>query len=289
MKHTEKEKGNSVQLVKDNLSLRLLTSLIFVPFFLLLYDYGSIPFLFFTAGMIAVMSYEFFMILKAKGLEPYFKIGVVSSVVLAFTAYFSSALFTHFVITSLIILLSVSELTRKKRDNLIMHISSTVFGVIYTGWMGGHILLLRHLSGTMLNSSILVLFALYMIWMADTGAFFAGSLFGKHKIMPRISPSKSYEGLIGGIVFSILSGFAFRFFWARFLSVPDIIFIGLIGSLGGLAGDLVESAMKRDAELKDVSSFLPGHGGVLDRFDSVLFALPLIYYYFMFFLSGRMH
>lgn len=275
-------------MAKDNLIFRLLTSLIFVPFFLLLYDFGGMPFLFFTAGMIAVMAYEFFMILKAKGMEPYFKIGIAASVILAFTAYFSSALFIHFLITSLIIFLSVAELTRKSRDKVIIHISSTIFGVIYTGWMGGHILLLRHLSGMLVNSSLLVLFALYMIWLADTGAFFAGSLFGKHKILPRISPSKTYEGLIGGIVFSILAGFVFRYFWADFLTVTDIIIIGLIGSLGGLAGDLVESAMKRDAELKDVSSFLPGHGGVLDRFDSVLFALPLIYYYLMFFVKGRL-
>ena len=267
---------------------RMITSIFFVPFFLFLFDYGSIPLLIFIAGLIAVLSYEFFQILNQKGLEPYFKLGIIGSIITAFVMYFTSQAISFFVLTLLFITLSVAELTRKNNDRIILHMSSTIFGIMYIGWLGGHFLLLRQMSNAYFNSAVLFFFALYMVWMADTGAFFAGTLFGKHKILERISPSKTYEGLIGGMIFTVLSGLLYRFLWARFIPIIDIVIIGIIAALAGLAGDLVESAMKRDANVKDASSILPGHGGVLDRFDSVLFALPLIYYYMLYILMPRL-
>jgi phosphatidate cytidylyltransferase len=264
-----------------------LTSVAFVPFFLAIFDYGSYPFLFLILGIIGIMAYEFFYLLREKNLQPYLKAGVIASVVLGFIMYYSSALFTYFLITLLIMFVTVGELRRKDKGKSIIYMSSTTFGVIYTGWLGGHMLLVRQFSETNLYSGILIYLPFLMIWMADTGAFFLGSLFGRHKIIPQISPSKSYEGLVGGMLFSFLSGLGFMKLWAPFLSVIDILFLSLIAVIAGLCGDLVESAMKRDANIKDISSFLPGHGGVLDRFDSILFALPLFYYYFVFFLKGR--
>ncbi len=284
----QKGKENLGKLANSSLIYRFLVAIVFVPFFLALFTYGGYPYMFFILGLIAVLSFEFFHILEAKGLEPYFKFGIVASVIVAITQYYSSANFTYFIFTLIIISLSVSELMRKNVKHAITHMSTTVFGVIYTGWLGGHFLLLRELSYNITHSAVLLLFGLYMIWMADTGAFFVGTIFGKHKILPNISPSKSYEGLVGGVLFSILSGYVFRYFWAHFIPIYDMIFIGIIAALGGLAGDLVESAMKRDAKIKDASSFLPGHGGVLDRFDSVLFGLPLLYYYFLLIMIPRL-
>lgn len=282
-----KGKEDLEKLNKSNLFFRLLTSVAFVPFFLAIFDYGSYPFLFLILGIIGIMAYEFFYLLREKNLQPYFKAGVIASVVLGFIMYYSSALFTYFLITLLIMLVTVGELRRKDGGKSIIYMSSTTFGVIYTGWLGGHMLLVRQFSEANLYSGILIYLPFLMIWMADTGAFFLGSLFGRHKIIPQISPSKSYEGLVGGLLFSFLSGFGFMKLWAPFLSVIDILLLSLIAVIAGLCGDLVESAMKRDANIKDISSFLPGHGGVLDRFDSILFALPLFYYYFVFFLKGR--
>ncbi|MDD3804329.1 MAG: phosphatidate cytidylyltransferase [bacterium] len=276
------------KLNKSNLFFRLLTSFAFVPFFLAIFDFGSYPFLFLILGIIGIMAYEFFYLLRAKKLNPYFKVGVFSSVILGFIMYYSSALFTYFLITFLIMLVTVGELRREKNGESIIYMSSTTFGVIYTGWLGGHMLLVRQFSESVFNSGIMIYLPFLMIWMADTGAFFLGSLIGKHKIIPRISPSKSYEGLIGGLIFSFLSGFAFMKIWAQFLTAADILILSIIAVTAGLAGDLVESAMKRDANIKDISSFLPGHGGVLDRFDSILFALPLFYYYFVFILKSRL-
>lgn len=267
----------------------MFTSVIFVPFFLAVFNYGSYPYLFLILGIIGIMSYEFFYLLREKGLQPYFRIGVFASVMLGFVMYYSSALFTYFLMTLLIMLVTVGELRRKDSSKSIIYMSATLFGVMYTGWLGSHMLLIRQLSDIVFGSGVLIYLAFLMIWMGDTGAFFLGSLFGKHKIIPLVSPSKTYEGLFGSLLFSFLSGLVFKFIWGGFLNIIDISILALISTIAGLGGDLVESALKRDAKLKDISSFLPGHGGVLDRFDSILFALPLFYYYFVFFLKGRIH
>lgn len=276
------------KLLKNNIIIRVVTSAVFIPLFLSIFDYGGLPYIFLMLGIISILTYEFMSILSAKGLQPYFRIGIFSSILLGFIMNFSSALFTYFFITMLIIFLSVSELRRKDDRKSIIYMSATAFGVIYTGWLGGHMLLIRQAGENMFNSGILIFLALGMIWMGDTGAFIVGSLLGKHKINTRISPSKSFEGLFGGMLFSFLTGLGIKFIYMPFLSVWDCIVLGLIASLAGLAGDFVESAMKRDANIKDVSSFLPGHGGVLDRFDSVLFALPLLYYYFELIVKQRL-
>lgn len=275
------------KLNNSSLALRLITSVFFVPLFLLLFDYGSIPLLLFIAGLIAIFAYEFFQILTQRGLEPYFKLGILGSVITAFVMYFTSQTMSLFALTILFIVISVNELTRRNNDRIIVHMSSTIFGIIYTGWMGGHILLLRQLSGQYFNSAILVFLALFLIWMNDTWAFFTGTLFGRHKLIVRISPSKTYEGLIGGLIMSVFSALVFRHFFAPFIPLQDMIIMTLIAGLAGLAGDLVESAMKRDARVKDASAILPGHGGVLDRFDSVLFALPVLYYYILYIVIPR--
>jgi len=272
---------------QDNLSYRLLTSFLFVPFFLVIFNYGSFPYLFLMLGIIGIMSYEFFYLLREKGLNPYLRTGIFASIVLGLIMNYSSALFTYFLITLLLLFISVVELRRNDPTKSIIYMSVTTFGVLYTGWLGGHMILIGKTSYNLLNSPKLIYLAFLMIWMADTGAFFIGSRFGKHKIIPKISPSKSYEGLVGGFIFSFVSGFLFSLFFFRELNILDNFILSLISTFAGLAGDLVESAMKRDAQLKDVSSFLPGHGGVLDRFDSILFALPLFYYYFILVIKSR--
>ncbi len=276
-----------VKFKNKELSYRLFVSFLFIPFFLAIFSYGSYPYLFMILGIIGIMSYEFFTLLKEKGLQPYLRTGILSSIVISFIMNYSSAIFTYFLITVLIIFVSIRELRRNDTDKSIVYISATTFGVLYSGWLGGHMILIERLSFSLFDSPKLVVLSFLMIWMSDTGAFFVGSRFGKHKILPRISPSKSYEGLIGGFIFSLLSGSIYSLFYFKELLFVDIFILSIISSIGGLSGDLIESAMKRDAQLKDISSFLPGHGGVLDRFDSVLFALPLIYYYTIFVINYR--
>lgn len=133
------------------------------------------------------------------------------------------------------------------------------------------------------NGRNLVLIPFISAWCADAGAYFIGSKFGKHKLAPSISPKKSFEGAFGGVAGGILGmliyGIILHFCKT---DVPWIAFIviGFFGSFFGLLGDLFLSYIKRDCKIKDFGNFLPGHGGVLDRFDSVLFVVPVCYYLF---------
>lgn len=114
------------------------------------------------------------------------------------------------------------------------------------------------------------------IWVNDSGAYCVGSLIGKHKMFPRVSPGKSWEGLVGGFAFSLLTGYVFSLFVADY-SAWQWILIALTVSVFGTFGDLMESLLKRTIGVKDSGKFMPGHGGVLDRFDSLLFALPAVW------------
>jgi len=125
----------------------------------------------------------------------------------------------------------------------------------------------------------LVILVFLLTWSADTGAYLVGSILGRHKLAPRISPGKSIEGVAGGVLFAIGAGVvAARTFMHGELTPWFGALLGAIAAIVGLLGDLVESQLKRDARVKDASDAIPGHGGALDRFDSVLFVAPLIYY-----------
>jgi phosphatidate cytidylyltransferase len=134
------------------------------------------------------------------------------------------------------------------------------------------------------NGRYLVLIPFISAWCSDAGAYFIGSKFGKHKLAPSISPKKSIEGAFGGVAGGILGmliyGIILHFCKT---DVPWLIFVfmGVLGSVFGLLGDLFLSYIKRDCKIKDFGNFLPGHGGVLDRFDSVLFVVPVCYYLFL--------
>ena len=121
---------------------------------------------------------------------------------------------------------------------------------------------------------------LCLTWINDTGAYLVGSKFGKTPLFPRISPKKTWEGTIGGIVFCILSGFLIHRVFGV-LSLTDWMVVGGIASVFGTLGDLIESMLKRSVGVKDSGSFLPGHGGFLDRFDSFIFEIPFVFLYLM--------
>ena len=147
---------------------------------------------------------------------------------------------------------------------------------------------LRNFGGAF--SSFYVLYALCISWMSDIGAYFFGTFFGKRKLCPAISPKKTVEGLVGGILFSLFVSVIICLLFERFMfdtgvrvNFHYIIPISLIGSLISIVGDLVFSVVKRGCHVKDFGSFIPGHGGFLDRFDSVIFVAPFVYFMVNFF------
>ena len=126
----------------------------------------------------------------------------------------------------------------------------------------------------------MVFYLVAVSWLTDTGAFFVGRRLGARKLAPRISPNKTLEGTAGGIIVACVIGIPLGI-WME-VPLRDAAFLALLGSLAGQIGDLAKSAMKRDAGIKDFGGLFPGHGGVLDRFDSILFNAPLFYFYLRF-------
>lgn len=154
-----------------------------------------------------------------------------------------------------------------------LDLSFTLLGVIYIFIGFFHLLLLRQLP----EGFWLVLYLFIVVWGTDTGAYFTGIILGKHKLAPLISPKKTWEGFAGGLLSGVLVAYIYSIYVP--LAAGKVLFyIAPLVSLAGQLGDLFESSLKRFAKIKDSGQIIPGHGGVLDRFDSTLWAAPVIYY-----------
>jgi len=162
---------------------------------------------------------------------------------------------------------------------VLSQIALTIFGIIYVGCLFSYSGLLRGLP----HGVFWVFLLAGATFMADTSAYFVGHLIGRHKIAPKVSPGKTVEGLIGGVIGSIIAAFLCRaLFWKEFREADCWIIGVLVGVIGPL-GDLSESLVKRSVGVKDSGHLIPGHGGLLDRLDALLFTAPLVYYYAKFF------
>ena len=153
----------------------------------------------------------------------------------------------------------------------------TVLGILYGGLMFAFIALIKRDFGPAGGDTIVLV--LMTAWLSDTGGYFAGKFLGKRKLYPAISPNKTWAGAIGGVVAALAGGFAMQQLRMRQLAVVDVIVLAGVGSVLGQLGDLVESMVKRSRGVKDSGAILPGHGGLLDRLDAVLFIAPWFYLY----------
>jgi phosphatidate cytidylyltransferase len=161
-----------------------------------------------------------------------------------------------------------------------------LFGLLYVGWLGSYIIALRVAGGEglLLPAKVLTLFFI-VVFAGDTGAYYTGRTLGKKKLAPRISPGKTVEGAIGGLLGNVSAGFIAHYTFFPELNPLHIVPLTLMMGLLGIAGDLCESMLKRGANAKDAGQLIPGHGGLLDRLDSMLFNAPLLYCYFETFLK----
>jgi phosphatidate cytidylyltransferase len=168
--------------------------------------------------------------------------------------------------------------TSKDFSSTISHMGIMFFGIFYIGFLLSHISLIR----TMVNGKQWILFLILTVWAGDVFALLSGSLLGRHKLYPKISPNKTYEGLAGGIIGSIMVALAFALLFIPQLKIGLCILLAIgLGVLGQL-GDFTESMLKRGAQVKDSGSLIPGHGGMLDRLDSFLFSAPFLHYSLLF-------
>ncbi|MBX3266544.1 MAG: phosphatidate cytidylyltransferase [Acidobacteria bacterium] len=181
-----------------------------------------------------------------------------------------------------LIVVIIAETFRFQKDfsKLLAGLGVTVFGVIYIAFLGGFLIATRvgfeNVPGL---STKLLLFFFAVIFGSDSGAYFAGRAFGKHKLAPAISPGKTIEGLIGGLLAAAVIAAACSWLFFPELNVWFAVGLGIVMAAVGVLGDLAESAMKRGSGTKDAANILPGHGGLLDRLDSLLLNAPILYYF----------
>ena len=272
---------------------RILTALVGIPLAVVLVFWGGLPFAAAMGLVSALGALEFYGNVRKLGMRPVEWAGLASVVLLAVIArsYERSTIGSLFpaVLTLLLILSFCVELLRKERSP-IANVGSTVFGAIYVGWLISHLVAMRQIDRPIDVCSyhtevgaVLVMFTFLCTWACDTGAYFLGRAYGKNKLAPKLSPNKTIEGAVGGLVCSVLVAMVV----GMVIKLPQqhALALGAICGLLTQLGDLSESAIKRELGIKDFGTLVPGHGGVLDRFDSLLFTGPAVFYYAVIFLS----
>ncbi len=254
-------------------SIILILVIIVTIFVLPIWTFSVVASIFIGLGL-----YEFFG-LDPKGAFPrsFVYLGVFSGVSLPYITYFYrptggiwEALFFIIVLIGLFII----QFARKENQNAVTLIALTLFGVFYIGWFFTYLVKIRFLE----DGYKLVAYLLLVTKAGDIGAYLVGSRFGRHRLIPRISPNKSVEGAVGGLLFSIAFALISRYFLS-WLSFGAILMSGILIGVFAQLGDLAESLIKRDYQVKDSSLILPGIGGMLDVIDSILFTAPIFYIY----------
>ncbi len=165
--------------------------------------------------------------------------------------------------------------------------AASIFGVVYVALLGGYLVAVRVIESSTIDRLPFKLLLLYflIVFAGDTGAYYVGRSLGSHKLAPRISPGKTIEGAIGGLLSNVAVAVIAHYTFFPELPVTHAVLLALVMGVLGQIGDLCESMLKRGAQAKDAGQVIPGHGGVLDRLDSLLFNAPVLYYFYVFFLK----
>ncbi len=293
--------------MSSELTKRVAFGVVAAPIAIAIVLYGGAPLAALLAVTAALGAWEFFRLARGTGLAPLDDLGIALAglIPLAVHAFYlhlydpnnpkALGIGTIAVLVALV-LLSVAIWTRGVAGRPLGAVSSTVFGVLYTGATLSYAYAISahpyafapsewHVGGWQIPSGgLLLLLPLLTTWASDIGAYAVGRAIGRHKLIPSVSPGKTVEGAIGGIIFSMLVAWAF----ARFALAPathlgfvwrpfGALGFGALVSVAAQLGDLAESLFKREAGVKDSSTLIPGHGGILDRCDSLLFVMPVSY------------
>lgn len=261
---------------------RVVTALVLIPFIYVVVRYfPPLYFLFFVALLAAIGQYEFYKFYyKTFSIFPL--IGLLFGAMILASFYADRYVFEMkgVAVTAIVILcLTCFIFFKANIHDSVTAVSVIIFGVLYVAWPLAHLIPLRGL----LNGQNLIFFILIVTWGVDTGAYYTGRNLGRHKLSPHISPGKTVEGAIGGVISCILSALLARWLFLPELSINNALFMGIGFGIISQIGDLSESMLKRGAGVKDSGSLLPAHGGLLDRIDSVIFTVPVFYYYIIYF------
>jgi phosphatidate cytidylyltransferase len=271
------------------MKLRVITAVVGIPLLLafVYFDFrvdaswfSRVPLLILLVGAAAAIgAVEFYRLATHAGARPLTVFGVIWAVLFVVAALFDVDWATGSLLASTAVL-PLIWLVIFRRDTRFQSWVWTLTGILYLGWTLGHYVALRQLD----HGRELVILAVFITFACDTSAFFVGRAWGRHHMTPRISPHKTWEGAIGGFVGAVAAALALRSVlnlgdWSLPLSYVEAIAVGCLIGVAAQLGDLLESLLKRRAGVKDSGNLIPGHGGVLDRIDSLVFTGVIVYYF----------
>ncbi len=259
----------------NNQTQRILTAAVLIPIILLVVVYGH-EFLFWSilSAVTLLALYEFYSLLEIKGIRCFSLLGLGLGLLLSLAALKGRPdciiAATSF---SVLACLVYAVFQRGQQSQAVPAIAGTLLGLFYLPWLLNYLLYVSRLS----QGRLLVIALFFAIWACDSGAYYVGCRYGKYKLAPAVSPGKTIEGAIGGLGLTIVVFLVARI-WLANVSVIEAVLLGIGVGVVSQMGDLCESQIKRWAEVKDTGSLIPGHGGVLDRIDSLIFSAPFFYY-----------
>jgi phosphatidate cytidylyltransferase len=270
------------------LSKRAITSVWYAAVISVIAWFGDGPgFTALTVVLGVLAAFEFYRMVAASKRPPLTYFGLVwtalfilsrsSGLLSLIETRFDPELVTPLLLTSALVLSLIGILARRQKEGAFTSWVWTIAGILYIGWLLSHLVALRGLE----SGRNLVFLVLFVTWISDTTAFFVGRRFGRHKLAPSISPAKTWEGTIGGVCGAIVV--SILFFTPTLFQLPlacgQVILLSVLVSILGQLGDLIESLLKRNLGVKDSGRLMQGHGGILDRIDSLILAGIVVYYY----------
>ena len=264
---------------------RIITALIVLPILIasILIDWLAPLFVALALAAMVAGLYEFWVLSGKRGLKANAGVGFLGAAALFTLFYFDAPATGAFLLVITLVALTMVVLSLEMMkgapfDKMIGAAGVTLLGVLYVVLLGGHLVAVRTGFLHPLSADLLSFFFL-VIMGSDTGAYYTGRSLGRHKLAPQISPGKTWEGAVGGMVTSLLMAALAHYWFFRELPLKWALPLSALMNVLGVLGDLTESALKRSAGAKDAAQILPGHGGLLDRLDSLLFNAPVIYYF----------
>jgi phosphatidate cytidylyltransferase len=221
-------------------------------------------------------AFEFYRMVATANVSPLTYFGLIATLLLIVSPHLNSDILVPLVLTSIVVLPLIWLTLRQQRERAFARWAWTVAGILYIGWLLSHWVALRELD----DGRNWVFFGLFTTIASDTGAYFIGKTLGRHYLAPSVSPGKTWEGAGGGVIAAIIISLFFVLPTPFLLPLSNgqAVFLGVAVSIFGQLGDLIESLFKRNMGVKEASRLLPGHGGALDRIDSIVLAGIVIYY-----------
>ncbi len=258
---------------------RILTTLVLLPVFIIIVVSKEIYYfalLTLTGAVLAEL--EYFKIVERMGVKVFKTVSMLWTLSFLCVALWPQSLQLEILISAGFLLFVITCLFSKMSPKEIFEsVAMTLLGVFYIGFFLAYFIALKS-QGDERGKDLLLLLT-FTVWAGDTMAYVVGSAIGKHKLAPKISPRKSWEGAAANVLISVITAYISSLTFIQRIDLKDALILGILISIVGQLGDLFESVLKRAANIKDSSNILPGHGGILDRIDSLVLTAPILYYY----------